>query len=364
MMSAFKIYKPTLKDGLERGVYQYKNVISPFANQEIIKKVKKNKQLAVDENYGLVYDRSLVHVPAHIYGKESDIPFYSGDQLENFGFLRVPFRKIPRIKINNRDELDRFVNSIELRDPNLKLLFRGQNTEYYINRSTKEKELIFADDNALEPSLIPSAVRRSVLMEDIMPLWNSMLHSYLGSKVFKANSLSSTELMRFKSSPEFALFSLSLAQHYGLPSVGLDATDDIETALFFAAYKYQLNMGVATYEYNLNNLEKEPVIYVLSPADRFHLNYSDYNPNHASFLRPDKQSAKFLHTGWGLNKNNCARHIWVALYLNTEGDFGKIPTPSDLFPESDSFVNHIKPIIEKINKEQLNSYFEGFYTFK
>ena len=44
-MSAFKIYKPTLKDGLERGVYQYKNVISPFANQEIIKKVKKNSSV-------------------------------------------------------------------------------------------------------------------------------------------------------------------------------------------------------------------------------------------------------------------------------------------------------------------------------
>uniref|UniRef100_A6VW43 FRG domain-containing protein n=1 Tax=Marinomonas sp. (strain MWYL1) TaxID=400668 RepID=A6VW43_MARMS len=362
-MGGFKVYNPSLKDGLEKGVYQYKNVISPFSSLETIKKTKKNKHLSVDENYGLVYDRTLTKVPAHIYGRECDIPQYSGDQLENFGFLRVPFRKIPRIKIYNRDELDKFVKSIESRDPNLKLLFRGQNTEYYVDRGAKEKELIFADANALEPSLIPSAVRRGILMEDIMPLWNSMLQSYLGSKRLGSSSLKDSDLIRFKSSPEFALFSLSLAQHYGLPSVGLDATDDIETALFFATYKYRLNNGIATYEYNLNNLKKEPVIYVLSPAERFHLNYSDYNPECASFLRPDKQSAKFLHTGWGLNKNNCARHIWVALYLDTEGDFGNIPTPGELFPESDSFVDHIKPIIEEINKGHLNPYFEGFYTF-
>jgi len=362
-MSGFTSYNPSLKDGVENGVYQYKNVISPFANYEKIKKVKKSKKLSIDTNYGLVYDRSLIDASVRVYGKESDIPLYSGDHLENNGFLRVPFRKIPRVVMKNRAELDRFVNSIESRDPSLKLLFRGQNTEYYIDRDPKEKRSIYGDAEALEPSLIPSAVRRNVLMEDIMPLWNSMLHSFLGGIQSELTSWNVDQFNRFKTSPEFALFALSLAQHYGLPSVGLDATDDIETALFFATYKYQVKDGLAKYSYNLPNLKNEPVIYVLSPSERFQLDYSDYKPKNVEFLRPDMQNAKFLHTGWGLNRNNCARHIWVALYLNTEGDFGDIPNQKQMFPESDSFVHHLSPILSRMDGNHLKKYFEGFYTF-
>ena len=32
---------------------------------------------------------------------------------------------------------------------------------------------------------------------------------------------------------------ISLAQHYGLPSVGLDATTDIDVALFFALHEFR-----------------------------------------------------------------------------------------------------------------------------
>lgn len=347
-------------------ILQYKNMISPFCNEEIIGEIQPNNSKLIDSNYGLVYDESLITNNVNVYGLTNKLPTYSGDQLANYGFLRIPFRKIPRIKLKNRIELNDFIQSIENRDKNLILQFRGQNKEHFIERSSSEKKSLFGEDNILEPSLIPSAVRRNILLEDIMPLWNNLLHIYLDSLSSNIPENKKTEfsreLINFKTNVKFSVFSLALAQHYGLPSVGLDSTTNIETALFFATHKFNNKDGKYFYEYNLNKLENPPVIYVLAPAERFHVDYKDFKINHSKFLRPDKQNAKFLHTGWGLNKNRCARQIWVALYLDTDGDFGEISTAKNLFPADDEFANFLKPMIDKINNEQLNPYFKDFYT--
>ena len=359
-------YKHNELNGHINNVLQYKNLISPFCNKEVTTNLSSSGKIVIDNNYGLTYDRELISNNAVIYGYDEKIPDYSGDQLVTDGYLRVPFRKIPRINIGNRVELNSLLTSIESRDSNLKLLFRGQNSEYYISRMPEENLSLFGAENILEPSLIPSAVRRNVLIEDVMPLWNSMLHTYLDKNISTLPShkqdLANRELLNFKASPKFGLFSLALAQHYGLPSVGLDATDNIEAALFFATHKFETINGSSTYTYNLHNMNKRPVIYILSPPERFHLDYDDFKPSGINYLRPDKQGAKFLHTGWGLNKNRCARHIWIALYLDPCGDFGSISKAQDLFPKDDLFAVHIKPLIDMINKEKLSPYFENFYT--
>lgn len=359
-------YKQKELNGHIKNVSQYKNLISPFCNKEVATNQGSTGNVVIDKNYGLTYDRELIQNNAVVYGYEEKIPDYSGDQLVTDGYLRVPFRKIPRIKICNRAELDSLLSTIELRDPNLKLLFRGQNSEHYIERKPEENLALYGNEAILEPSLIPSAVRRNVLIEDVMPLWNSMLHTYLDKSIQSLpnhkQEMANRELQNFKISPKFGMFSLALAQHYGLPSVGLDATDNIETALFFATHKFDTINGSSSYTYNLPQMPKPPVIYILSPPEKFHLDYDDFKPRGLDFLRPDKQGAKFLHTGWGLNKNRCARHIWIALYLDPCGDFGRISKAQDLFPEDDSFANHIKPMIDMINNEKLSPYFKNFYT--
>jgi len=359
-------FKPNELNGHTNNVLQHKNLISPFCDKDKAAALRSSGDIVVDSNYGLTYDRELIDSQSVVYGYEERIPSYSGDELVSDGYLRVPFRKIPRIKVNNRKELDFVLNRIESRDPNLKLLFRGQNSEHFISRTGAENLALYGSVNVKEPSLIPSAVRRNILIEDIMPLWNSMLHTYLDKNLVSLpdHKIESAhrELVNFKASPKFGLFSLALAQHYGLPSVGLDATDNIETALFFATHKFQSNGSLSSYEYNLPNMTKRPVIYILSPPERFHLNYEEFKPSGLDFLRPDKQGAKFLHTGWGLNKNRCARHIWIALYLDPCGDYGNISKANDLFPSNDPFAKHIEPLIKLVNSNKLSPYFENFYT--
>lgn len=357
-----------IDEGHEQNVHQYKNIISPFCNENTLTKISSKGESIIDSNYGLVYDKELIEQNALVYGDHNRIPDYSGDELSNAGFLRVPFRKIPRININNRQELDSLIKSIERRDSNLELLFRGQNSEYYIDRDKQEKIALYGADDILEPSLIPSAVRRNIMMEDIMPLWNNMLHTFLDKSI---NSFSSyekpllhRELVNFKSNARFALFSMALAQHYGMPSVGLDVTDKIETALFFATHKFEKQDSGYEYVYNLHNMKEPPVIYIMSPAQRFQLNYSEIKPDYINFLRPDKQNARFLHTGWGACKNRCARQIWIALYLNPKGDFGVISEKKDLFPKEDLFAAHLSELIKLIDSKKLKSYFDDFYILK
>lgn len=357
-------YNPDLQNGHEMNILQYKNMISPFCKENILN-VNSNSQLIVDQNYGLVYDEEIINSKCSIYGELNKIPMYSGDQLENYGYLRVPFRKIPRIKLNNRRELDNLMSMIQVGDKNIRLQFRGQNSEHYISRTDEEKISLFSCKDSLEPSLVPSAVRRNILMEDIMPLWNNMLQKYLDhkldiSKASNKNQLKK-DLINFKTNVNFSVFSLALAQHYGFPSVGLDSTPNIETAIFFATHKFDNKDGNCSYTYNLHELDRPPVIYVLAPAERNQIDYRNFKPSFSEFLRPDYQEAHFLHTGWGFNKNKCARSIWLALYLDQKGDFGEKIKPESLFPYEDDFLNFIEPIIEKINTEKLSPYFKDFY---
>ncbi|ALI98584.1 FRG domain-containing protein [Rufibacter tibetensis] len=348
-----------------KNVQQYKNIISPFCNERNVSKAKRNNNTLIDSNYGLVYDEELITEEAVVYGYTESIPMYSGDQLENYGFLRIPFRKIPRILLKSRAELDNFINSIENRDENLLIQYRGQNKEFYIDRCIKEKKHLYGDETILEPSLIPSAVRKDISMDDIMPLWNNLLHLYLDSLVSKASITQKDkfhrDLLNFKTNVKFSVFSLAIAQHYGFPSVGLDSTTNIETALFFATHQFIKEKGKCFYKYNLNELQSPPVIYVLAPQERFQLDYREFKFNYSEFLRPDSQDAKFLNTGWGLNKNRCARQIWVALYLDTNCDFGNISRVEKLFPSNDEFANFIEPLIDRINNNMLEPYFKDFY---
>lgn len=343
----------------------YKNIVSPFSNR--VDEIKtSNGELLIDKYYGLVFNQELVVNPYSVYGNQNLMPEFSGDRLENYGYLRVPFRKIPRWLINSQKDLEMFSARIDSREPHLKILFRGQTQEFTVPRGPEERLNLFGDAQCLEPSLVPSAVRNGMALEEISPLWNCLLQSYLDSNlsIIKKSKRKyiKDEYKAFKTSPNFPVFSLSLAQHYGLPSYGLDVTTNLRTALFFATHKFEkYDNGSWRYRNVLRELKAPPVIYILAPADRFHLNYSDFKPKGVNFLRPDKQDARFIQNGWGLSQNKNARSIWMAIYLKQDGDFSDIPTPKDLFPQDDPFYNHVRRNMSGISKEIIDKYFSNFY---
>lgn len=357
----------------ELNIKTHRNIISPFANIDAISDKHSNGEIYVDENYGYVYDDFYIKGQTEIYGKADSLPMYSGDQIANYGFLRVPFRKIPRVWVNNRDERTAIINGLQSNDPNLVLLYRGQFQEYYIERDKETLRNIYGSDNTLEPSLITSAVRKNLRLEDILPTWIGILNLYieniLDDTPHNERKLVQREIINFQSSSNFKVFAMGMAQHYGLPSVGLDVSPDIDVALFFALKKFTATSTPFEYQYkDIKEIKPSnpPVIYLIAPTEQMQLNYSDFKPSIIPFLSPDKQLARFMYTGWGLSKSFAASRLFMAFYLNPNGDFGKIKEPEDLFPAKDSFADLIDFIrVNQNHKDELLSRFlESFYMIR
>jgi|CXWL01.1.fsa_nt_gi hypothetical protein len=337
------------------------NEFSPFTNRKEIN--FSSEDFVIDQYYGQVYN-TMVLRPAAIYGRSKDLPAYSGDELENYGFLRIPFRRIPRRIVHSRWELQTLLSSIKSKDSNLRILLRGQTHEHFINRCPETTQWLYGEDTVLEPSLQTSASRRKPALEEILPEWCALLKIFLRLEVEETALYSYDE---FTTCYGFPLYSLALAQHYGLPTSGLDVTDNLDVALFFALMKYTklTDSHQATYS-RIADTQHMPVIYVLAPTEQQQFNYENLRTEGFPHGRPDAQSAHFLHIGWGYSNNACANRIFLALYLDPEGDFGAIPNPGELFPsgDKDRFATFLENEINiGMLPEQLERVLkEGFYT--
>lgn len=333
---------------------------SPFADRHAFADV--GEELIIDQYYGQVYHAMELR-PAAIYGRTSDLPSYSGDQLSNHGFLRVPFRRIPRRVVHSRAEIMALLASIQSADDNLRILLRGQTSEHNIKRSPLTTQWLYGDDVVQEPSLTTSASRRKPALEEVLPEWAVLLNVFLATDEIASRTLLDDE---FRTSLGFPLFALSLAQHYGLPTSGLDVTDRLDVALFFAFMKCNKPKGehVATYS-RLTDSPEMPVLYILSPSRQQQFDYESYRAKGFPPGRPDAQSARFMHLGWGYAHNECARRIFLALYLDPAGDFEPIPSSADLFPagEVDRFAGFLEQMCSRTLPEKLGlAITEGFYT--
>jgi hypothetical protein len=346
------------QDDITNNLERCRNEFSPFSSADRIQPDLHNP-LIVDSYYGQIYNSWIGEVDA-IYGRTDELPEYSGDFLADYGFLRVPFRRIPRCLIHDRQDLDFIVKSIHSADEDLIILFRGQNKEYLLNRSPETLKILYGDANALEPSLLSSASRRGIKLEEVITEWCCLLQLYIGlqkkkiisspSKITLDSILDSYDTLQ--SSYSLRLFAYALAQHYGLPSPGLDATNRLDVALFFALTEIKSDSkGNSRYYICKSKSSKsEPaVIYLFAPKSRFELNYDECRPKGFPITRPDAQSAHFLLSGWGLNRNSCARNLFMALYLDPNGDFGDIPIACELFPErqKDSFGEFLEYMAQK-----------------
>jgi hypothetical protein len=332
------------------------NELSAFADPPLIAPI--SDRIMVDRHYGLVYTEMEL-LPVAVYGKTDDLPAYSGDELANYGFLRVPFRRIPRRIVHSRKDVESIVGSIHSADTKLRILYRGQCREYLIERTSETSQWLYGVESVLEPSLAASASRRKPGLESVMPEWCALLKVFIDTYKIPVNH-------EFLTDGTFRLFALALAQHYGLPTSGLDVTDRLEIGLYFALMQYQKAAGSpeAAYTYR-DRTAAMPVLYILAPAENQQFDYEQYRPEGFPTGRPTAQSAFFMHTGWGHAENLCASRIFLALYLDPDGDFGPIPAPNELFPlgGDDLFATFLTEMMQRKLGGPLDRVLaEGFYT--
>lgn len=366
LLDALEVANPT--HNLER----FRNECSPLSGVET-PLPRADGKLWVDLHYGRAFDFVLTESSA-VYGFTEDLAAVS--QQSELGYLRVPYRCVPRIRVRSRSEVDAIIGAIraQLGGPvDSRLLLRGQTQEYLLGRSAAALNALYGDPRALEPSLPASATRKGQPLEAVLPQWCFLIRCYqMKLQLQILNQLEPAQLEQLSPSMEAdrrrleltldnQTIALSLAQHYGLPSMGLDLTDQVDTALFFALHRF-----ARTSERRLQVMPSEgsPVLYLLLLPERFCVEHARARPRIFPRGRPDAQGAWFSHMGWGYRQNQCAEYLVAALYLDPDGDFGPLPRAEDLFPtsEDDPFGSLLEAVLaEPWASPTLRRYLEQLY---
>jgi hypothetical protein len=229
--------------------------------------------------------------------------------------------------VTSLDCLTDFVREAIPRLNDVTTMWRGQAREYPLQRPPADKLKLYGDADAAEPSLLPSASRGTLRFEDYMAAWLGLVDVFVDKhlEAFATTYVPSTitrlreEHDAWRSSYNFKLWAFAAAQHYGLPSTGLDLTSNPEVALFFALHRLKPGPGGKTVIERAKDTDR-PVIYVLGIHDNDLLRDKDLGPAWLQASRPKAQDAFFFGTAWGEASNRAAERI--VLILELEGHAG------------------------------------------
>lgn len=334
-------------------IYPIQNEISIHSGlNELTKKEGKTHHL-IDDNYGRILNENIIYP----YGNSKVINYYNLSSNHTIiDELRVPFRKIPIYKFEDYENLFKLISQIERENPDYEILLRGQTSLYTIERPADEKLFLFGDDKAKEPSFKPSFVRSDFNEFFIYGLWHSqtalMLNDVGIDLKIKLNGEDYLEyqkdVFKIKNSPHFTPISLGFAQHYGLPSVGLDLTKDLKVATWFATNKLIIdNEGLAKTR-QLEDFSESTIFIFRCPKDTV-FSHKSIKPKYIENTRPDRQDAWFCHSGWGLSKNQMASYLVCAIRLNDRvSNLSNSDYTNYLFPDrsEDLVLNYFMDIKE------------------
>jgi hypothetical protein len=224
------------------------------------------------------------------------------------------------------------------------LFFRGQTQFYALPRHPAIKTLLFGDSCSIEPSLTTAAARDASYTYDDA---HFALKHFVEQKVLTQNisgrRADPGDWQRLSSSAacslDYAL--LALAQHYGLPSHGLDVTLDEAIALWFATHRFAKDTNsFASYQKLQkhdwpSNRENWPVVFACqtvthSTSQSLH-DCQELTAFGVKAMRPERQKAKFFLGGHSDHQNRLAECL-ACIFRLRPGDYETAATFNDLFP--------------------------------
>ncbi len=270
--------------------------------------------------------------------------FYDG--LEPSSFVRCKHYCAPVIEVSSIEEARRYIKMIPKRHDE-GVFFRGQKRMHLIKRAPSIQKMLFGDSCCTEPSLITSAARNAEYDYDEVHF--ILKHHFEQHIIKQEDNLSLLEKWREKSkSPDCKLDSaiVALAQHYGLPSHGLDITTNDDVALWFATNIYSSDVGADISTYRTMTAadwpkapEEWPVIIVCQ-AVTHSIQCSLHDCEELEEFgfkaqRPQAQHARFFKGGHSDHQNRLAETVVCVFRLapntyKTECNFNSLfPSPDD-----------------------------------
>jgi tetratricopeptide (TPR) repeat protein len=275
-------------------------------------------------------------------------------KIEISGSLRAKHYSIPIVDVHDREQLNQVTALISEAterlkptkhvEPNDQVWYRGQVRGYALDRSELVSSYLFGQYPVSEPSLPGAAPRRG---------WNYLkVHSFLSTmlqaRIYReakerGESFSDTHAKWKQFAAQLMSWDLGvmlLAQHYGIPTHGIDITNDLEVAIWFATNKFEVKDGQATYK-KVDEAQwgtepnKWPYLYAILPVThslKGAIRDVDlFEPFQIDARRPKMQSAAFFMGAHGLHRNRLAEALVCVMRL-APGEWNTSCTYEGLFP--------------------------------
>lgn len=265
-----------------------------------------------------------------LYGRSNELfrdhfdPFREG--LKIVGSVRSKHYAIPIIEASNVDELQAIVAKLRT-NPRVRdnVFFRGQTSAYSLSRTDSVKRILFGRTDVIEPSLLGASPRRGLDYNHVHSPFQVMVQDFMYQEAAKVNKPLEHLHQKWNqficdNPAKWEIGVMALAQHYGIPTHGLDITSSIEVALWFATNKYKRDSSTGKVQYvTLPNdswsvdPQKWPVIYLIQPVT-----YSIRPSIHSiqsleslgvTALRPIRQHAHFFMGADTLHQNRLAEAL-------------------------------------------------------
>lgn len=320
-----------------------------------------NDKVYIDEYYGRCYTGNFLNEIYALYGDNS-MKYYNHGALVKapiIDYLRVPYRKIPVYKVDTLSEIETYIEQMIKNNPDYKILFRGQTNEYNIPRENQEKSYLYGENTIKEPSFLPSFSRQGISYGKVISVW----HNIASILLKELDILDSESAIIQRSTERFNLFALGIAQHYGLPSIGLDLTDNLSVALWFAINSVQYSSSKPIQAEIIPKENQTAHIYIFRCPINTIFNYL-YIIRDLGIHRPKAQSAFFNYCGWGLAQNQLALNLMCAFRVDsTFSKFLPKNYTNTLFPpiEVDKVLQILLRIKESYKGTEIGNILESIY---
>lgn len=313
--------------------------------------------------------------------------------LESAPVYRAKHAGIPKVVVRDYHALTDLIHTIEEALPaDKRVLLRGQPTHYQLWRSPPVKRFLYGRTDVEELSLTTAASRKAFDFERFFARFQlqiqGILYSHLDAGRFSGLSHEDPRVHPFADDQiekiyrvwqkqycesEWDILVMGLAQHYGIPTNGLDVTDQIEIALWFALHEvFESESGEGRAWWYRRKAgwpdEEMPVVYVLA-VDTYLKRQLPLLIDTALdqlAIRPMRQGAYLQYGGWGLHKNVCAEDAVLAVFLASRFEPPVLPSTEWLFPgpSEDPFYRSLLDLKDRALRAGLSSGYEYIMEYR
>src|SRR6266446_822365 len=313
-------------------------------------------ELFVDSYYQSTFLPSHL-VAAGLYGR-----FTSEEEPLKRSSMRARHKRIPVSTVRTFEELGEVLDQIGNSLPGKTLLYRGQSRHHRVFRTPRVCEFLYGDKDVNELSLNTTASRSGFAFDSFLGRFQLQLQGLLYRDIPVDVFSQLAERQRRSFSPfahhyltmiyrtwnrlycesQWDVLAAGLAQHYGIPTHGLDLTASIDVAVWFAlnemfahVFSDQVCHWYQPRDSWSSDGDERPVIYVIAvdPWLPRQLEALQKEVPLPEAPRPDRQAAYLHHGGWGLQFNACAEDVVHAIFLQPGFRAAQEFSTSYMFPD-------------------------------